>query len=166
MPVISFVISFVVAFVIGKPVIKYLHQIKCGQKILQVGPKWHMPKQNTPTMGGLIFIISICLCMIIVGAYTSDSGDFRYIPVLVFSLLFGAIGFLDDYTKVKKKMNLGLTAMQKLMLQIAIAVVYLSVLRYMGFLTPNVYIPFFNTTIEIGWYIFMPFAAFKSYRWC
>lgn len=161
LPIITaFFVSFAIVLIIGMPIIKYLHKLKCGQKILEDGPKWHMPKQDTPTMGGIIFISALVICMAAMCFFPSIRNDLTFLPILTFALLFGAIGFIDDFTKIKHKANMGLTAMQKLLLQIVIAVLYLSFLRYIGLMSPSIYIPFANITIEIGWYIFLPFAAF------
>ena len=160
-PIIAaFFLSFAIVLAGAMPTIKYLHKLKCGQKILEDGPKWHMPKQDTPTMGGIIFISALVICMAAMLIFPEVRGNLNFVPVLAFALLFGLIGFIDDFTKIKHKANLGLTAMQKLLLQIVTAVLYLSFLRYIGLMSPSLYIPFANVTIEIGWYIFLPFAAF------
>jgi len=80
--------------------------------------------------------------------------------VFVFALVFGAIGFLDDYEKVKKHQNLGLTAPQKFLLQLAAAIAFICLMRYEGMLTPELYIPFFNVSVALSWPLYMVFAAF------
>ena len=80
--------------------------------------------------------------------------------VFAFAAVFGLIGFLDDFQKVKMHRNLGLTAIQKFALQLAAAVVFLCLMRYEGMLTPNLYVPFFNTQIVMSWWVYMVFAAF------
>jgi phospho-N-acetylmuramoyl-pentapeptide-transferase len=80
--------------------------------------------------------------------------------VFCFALIFGLIGFLDDYEKVKKKQNLGLTALQKFLLQVAAAVLFLMLLRSAGLLSPELYVPFFNVSIHLSWPLYMVFAAF------
>ena len=80
--------------------------------------------------------------------------------VFAFAAVFGLIGFLDDFQKVKMHRNLGLTAIQKFALQLAAAVVFLCLMRYEGMLTPNLYIPFVNTYIILNWVVYMIFAAF------
>ena len=107
-------ISFAVAALAGPAIIRALQKLKFGQKILEDGPTWHMNKQNTPTMGGLIFILSI-IAAIAAMLLLGKSEDLRPLYMLLLGLVFGAIGFIDDYTKVKKKRNKGLTAMQKLL---------------------------------------------------
>ena len=159
--IVAIVMSFLITTVIGMPVIKYLAKLKFGQKILEIGPKWHMNKQYTPTMGGFIFIIAIGITNFLVSYIAlNKSFDIKYIALFLFALAFGAIGFVDDYTKVAKKRNMGLTASQKLILQIAASIVFISVLRNIGLVTPNVYVPFLNVELPIPWVVFMVFAVF------
>lgn len=156
---LAFGLSFIIAAAIGPSMIKGLQKLKFGQKILEIGPKWHMSKQYTPTMGGFIFIISIVVTVMAL-TILATGFDLAYFHVLFLALAFGAIGFLDDFAKVKKKQNMGLTAMQKLILQVVLAAVFLAGLRLSGFLTPNLYMPFINVSIPVPWVLFMPFAAF------
>ena len=88
------------------------------------------------------------------------AGDFGHLYIFFFALIFGGIGFLDDFEKVKHKQNLGLTAIQKFLLQLAAAVAFLCLMRFEGMLTPNLYVPFFNTQIVMSWWVYMVFAAF------
>ena len=124
------VVSFAVTAVIGKFLIPFLHKLKYGQTILEIGPKWHKDKQGTPTMGGIMFIIGIVIATTAgVLLYAINHGldsVSRFVFVgLLFALMNGGIGFIDDYVKVVKKRNLGLTAIQKLVLQFLAAAVYL-----------------------------------------
>lgn len=144
-------LGFVITYLFGKVLIPYLRKLKFGQKILEIGPKWHMGKQGTPTMGGIMFIIGSGISAIIVGIPYMMNGDLRHIIVFLFALAFGLIGYIDDYAKIMKKENQGLTAMQKLLLQLTSAAVFLSLLRLLGDLTPTFYIPFFDITVSIGW---------------
>jgi phospho-N-acetylmuramoyl-pentapeptide-transferase len=111
-------------------------------------------------MGGLMFIAGIAVMCIIGGISDIANGDWRHIIILVFSLVFAAIGFLDDYEKLKKKQNLGLTAIQKFLLQLAAAIVLIVLLRLLGYLSSNLYIPFFNTTIHLPYPVYLVLAAF------
>lgn len=155
-----FLISFIIALIIGMPIILKLKKMKFGQKILEEGPKWHMSKQYTPTMGGIIFIVSSCIALIAVSYKSILNAEFEYIVVLGLGLAFGLIGLLDDYTKITKKQNMGLSAKQKFLFQLAVAILFLTILRSLGFLTPNLYIPFFNTTIIMPWLLYMIISAF------
>ena len=152
--------AFVLASLIGKPVIGELRKLKFGQKILEDGPTWHSGKQNTPTMGGLIFIIALAFSLLLGLPYIRRSGDWRPVLMVAFALIFGVIGFVDDYTKVKKKQNKGITALQKLLLQIAAAALFVTLLRNWGYLTPGLYIPFLNITWQWSWPLYLLFSIF------
>ena len=152
--------AFVVALIIGKPIIQGLRRMKFGQKILEDGPTWHMNKQNTPTMGGLIFIIAMIVPMLVVLPALVSDGEYRPLLMLALSLVFAAIGFVDDYTKIKKKQNKGLTAKQKLLLQLAAAALFITVMRVMGYLEPQLIIPFVDVTIELPWIVYLLFGIF------
>ena len=125
-----------------------------------MGPTWHKGKQGTPTMGGLMFIIGIGIAILILGWKGMLEGNFTHLYVYVFALVFGVIGYIDDYQKVKHHQNTGLTAPQKFLLQLAAAVAFLCLMRYEGMLSPNLYIPFFNTHLVLPWVVYMIFAAF------
>ena len=132
---VTLVTSFVITSVIGIWLIPFLHKLRYGQTILDIGPAWHKNKQGTPTMGGLMFIIGIviaCAAGWITMKFSSHgladagpNGSFYLVGGLLMSLGFAAIGFLDDYIKVVKKRNLGLKAWQKSCGQLFVAVAYL-----------------------------------------
>lgn len=142
--ILAFVIAFLTAAIVGKVLVPWLRRIKAGQAIKENGPVWHMSKAGTPTMGGIIFITATVVVCLTVGFSNMMGGDYGHIFVLFLSLAFGAIGFLDDYEKLKKKQNLGLTAGKKFLLQVAVAALFVFLLRNFGYLTPNLYVPFFN----------------------
>ena len=152
--------SFAVSAILGKCLIPELRKLKAGQSIREDGPTWHAGKAGTPTMGGLMFIASILITVLLCSWPTILQGDFMALYIFLFAAVFGLIGFLDDYEKVKKKQNLGLTAIQKFALQLAAAVAFLCLMRYEGMLTPNLYIPFFQTQLVLPWIVYMIFAAF------
>ena len=158
--IISCIVSFLVTAVAGRFLIPVLRRMKAGQSIREDGPTWHMGKTGTPTMGGLMFILGIFIAITAAGWKNMLTGDFKHFYVYGLALIFGAIGYADDYVKVKKKRNLGLTAVQKLLLQLAAAVVFLSLMRFEGSLTPNLYVPFFNVSIVLPWVVYLIFAAF------
>ena len=152
--------ALVVALLIGKPIIQALRRLKFGQKILEDGPTWHMNKQNTPTMGGLIFIIAMIVPVLFLTPAMIKDGEYRPLLMLALSLVFAAIGFVDDFTKIKKKQNKGLTAKQKLLLQLAAAALFITVMRVMGYLEPQLIIPFVDITIDLPWIVYLLFAVF------
>lgn len=151
----SAIIAFAISAITGKYLIPYLHKINFGQTILDVGPKWHKDKQGTPIMGGFMFIAAISVVTVIstvIYIFTADRlvtgffSDVSHEAALIFAglvlaLLNGLIGFIDDFTKVVKKRNLGLTPLQKLVCQFAAAGIFLAILAFAGFGTTTI-IPF------------------------
>ncbi len=156
---IAFLVSFFLTLVLGRVLIPVLRRLKAGQSIKEDGPTWHMSKQGTPTMGGIMFIFGTAIALV---ALCTKSLFANPTPlfVLLFALVFGAIGFVDDYAKVKKRQNTGLTAPQKFLLQLAAAIAFTALLRYTGHVTPNLFIPFLDVTIPLSWPVYMVFAAF------
>ncbi|MCD8004598.1 MAG: phospho-N-acetylmuramoyl-pentapeptide-transferase, partial [Oscillospiraceae bacterium] len=158
--VLAALVAFAVTAAVGKPLIALLHRLHAGQSIKSDGPAWHMAKQGTPTMGGLMFILGIAAAVLLAGLPQLLAGELSALFVLAFALVFGAIGFVDDWAKVKKHENTGLSAPQKFLLQLAAAVAFTALLRLTGHLTPNLYIPFFNVSLALPWVVYMIFAAF------
>ena len=158
--ILAGIISLIVSAVAGNLLIPALVKMKVGQSIKEIGPTWHLNKQGTPTMGGLMFIIGIGVAILICGWSGMLTGDYTHLYVFAFALVFGVIGYIDDYQKIKHKQNTGLTAPQKFLLQLVAAVAFLCLMRYEGHLTPDLYIPFFNTHLEMNWIVYMIFAAF------
>ena len=111
-------------------------------------------------MGGLIFISAVALVCLTVGFTGMLHGEYVHLFVLLFALVYGAIGFLDDWEKIKKKTNLGLSAKMKFLLQLAAALVFVLLMRQIGYLRPNLYVPFFKTTIHMPEWLYFVFAAF------
>ena len=159
--IITLVVSFLLTVLLGRLVIPALRALKAGQSIRQIGPSWHNSKEGTPTMGGIMFMVSAILCVVGFGWPGMMEGSYDHLMILGFALVYGIIGFIDDFVKVKLKRNLGLTALQKLALQLAAALAYLALLRWNGNLDNHLYIPFFDVTIEdINWIVYMGFATF------
>ena len=159
--VLPVVVSFVITAIAGKLLIPALVKLKAGQSIKEIGPTWHMTKQGTPTMGGLMFIAAIAVVCLSVGFECMAEGEYGHLFCLAFALVFGAIGFLDDYEKLKKKQNLGLTAGKKLLLQLAAAVAFIFLMRRFGYVAlDSLYIPFWNKTVPVSEPLYVIFAAF------
>ena len=156
----ALLVGFVLTAVIGKFLIPELRKLKAGQEIREDGPKWHAGKAGTPTMGGIMFIIGSGVTVFALGWKQMLGGEFVHLYVYLFALIFGIIGFVDDYRKVRQHQNEGLTAKQKFVLQLAAAVVFLVLMRYEGLLSNALYVPFFNITITINWVLYLVFAAF------
>ena len=155
------VLSFAVTAVLGRWIIlPALRRLKAGQEIRDVGPKWHASKAGTPTMGGLMFIAGIAAAILIAGWRGMAAGNLTHFYLFLFASVFGVIGFLDDYEKVKRHQNLGLTAIQKFLLQLAAAILFLMMMRLEGHITPHLYVPFLNVDLSLNWPVYMVFSAF------
>ena len=156
----ALIVSFVLTVIIGKFLIPELRKLKAGQEIREDGPTWHAGKAGTPTMGGIMFIIGSGVATFALGWKQMLTGEFVHLYVYLFALIFGLIGFVDDYRKVRQHQNEGLTAKQKFILQLAAAVVFLVLMRYEGLLSNALYVPFLDATITINWILYLAFAAF------
>lgn len=158
--ILSFIVAFGVAAIAGQILIPVLRRLKAGQSIKTDGPTWHMSKQGTPTMGGLMFILAIGVAILVSGWEEVAAGSRNHLYVFLFALVFGVIGFIDDFQKLRHHANEGLTAGQKFLLQLAAAVAFIVLLRRDGYLTPNLYIPFVGVELALPWVVYMVFAAF------
>ena len=143
--------------VIGYLLLPVLRALKVGQSIREVGPTWHNYKAGTPMMGGLMFIFGAILCLL---GNLFNMEDFSVFYVLILSLCFGFVGFLDDFAKLKKKQNEGLTSIQKAMLQMAVSALYLYIMWKSGSMSTELYIPFFNVSISLHPLLYIFFAMF------
>ena len=160
MTMLSIVVGFAAAFLMGKWLIPRLRALKAGQEIREVGPKWHNSKAGTPTMGGLCFIFASAFSAV-TGWSGYRTGDYTHLLVLALAVMFGAIGFYDDYIKVKKHRNLGLTGLQKLLLQIAAAAIFLLALHFTGELKYDLYIPFVRQPVaKVPTVLYLAVAVF------
>lgn len=162
-------LAFGITAALGKVVIPWLHKLKYGQTIKEIGPKWHEKKQGTPTMGGIMFIVGIMVALLVglpIYRYFVENGSInpnyetnsywvRMIAGILMALLFGAVGFLDDYIKVVKKQNDGLTPSQKMIFMILISCAYLATLAFSGDATLTT-IPFLGD-VDVG-FIFYPIS--------
>lgn len=157
---LALVMAFIVAVIVGRFYIPWLRKMKAGQEIRQDGPTWHMSKAGTPTMGGVVFITGCTFVCLTVGFESMRQGDYTHIFVLLFALVFGAIGFLDDWEKLRKKQNLGLSAKAKFLLQLVAALAFVLLLRKLGYISTHLYIPFWNTEIYIPEALYFILAAF------
>ena len=157
---IAFVVGFVTAAIVGAVVVPFLRKVKAGQMIKGIGPNWHMHKNGTPTMGGVIFIVAVAAACFTAGWANVQNGEYGHLVCLLLAVAFGLVGFIDDYEKLRHKQNLGLTAKKKLILQLAVSLVFIMVMRRLGYITPNLYIPFVNVTLPIPEPVYFVFAAF------
>ncbi len=142
---------------VGYFLLPVLRALKAGQSIREVGPTWHNSKAGTPMMGGLMFIISAVICL---GVSLFSVEDYTVLYVLILALCYGSIGFLDDFFKLKFKRNLGLTSLQKAMLQMAVSALYLYLLYKQGVMSCDLYIPFVDITLSVHPLVYIFFAMF------
>ena len=160
---LSAILSFAISFALGFAVIPWLRKLKFGQTILEEGPVWHKSKQGTPTMGGIMFIISTIISTVAVlvtdylaggrlfasGSVIDSQMKVKLVAGVVLALGFGIIGFADDYIKVVKKRNLGLTVIQKTAAQFVLMIAYLLTLTLNGL--TYIKIPFLGA-VDLSWF--------------
>ena len=154
---ITGVVGCALSWALGHFLLPVLHAMKAGASIREIGPTWHNNKTGTPIMGGLMFIFASILCLL--GNLPSMT-DHSVFFVLVLALCFGFIGFLDDFTKVRHHRNLGLTSMQKAMLQMAVSALFLYAMYKAGAMDTHLYIPFWNKTFYLHPIVYIFFAMF------
>ena len=145
--------AFIITWLSGYWLIPLLHKLKYGQTILEIGPKWHKEKkEGTPTMGGIGFIFAVCVSFAVgmIALGTSKNADWfgedktEFITTVsgfVMALLFGFMGFLDDFIKVKQKHNEGLTPLQKIIFQVMIIAAYFATLYISGLAHTVIFLP-------------------------
>ncbi len=154
------IIAFVISAFLCPVIIPFLQKLKFGQVIRDEGPEAHMKKSGTPTMGGVIFIISVIVTSLF---YIKDYP--MILPVAFATLGFGIVGFLDDYIKVVKKRNLGLTEIQKLAGQFVVTGVFLFYMMNYTEVGTKLLIPF-TGGVENGFYLELPGWLFILFMIC
>ena len=154
---ITAAVSLGLTALIGYFLLPLLRALKAGQSIRELGPTWHNNKAGTPMMGGLMFIGSAILCLL---ANIPFMQEYSVFVTLALALCFGLIGFLDDFCKIKFKRNLGLTSIQKALLQMAVSALYLYLMYKLGVMKTEVFVPFFDVTFHIHPLIYIFCAMF------
>lgn len=166
--VIVALLSFVIAAAFGKVLVPFLHKLKFGQPIkMKFGPEWHAKKQGTPTMGGILFIFSTAIAVgigyflyqtVCTNGTLADvtqieqNRGVQMFSCMVFAILFGLIGFIDDFKKVVQKKNDGLSPMQKIVLQVVVAAGWLAVQYALGDRDTRLNFSFFS--FDISWFYY------------
>lgn len=150
-------VCFLISFGLGRIVIPWLRALKAGQSIREIGPKWHNSKAGTPAMGGIVFITSSLIGTLVLSLIWQR---WTSVFVFLFALVFGLIGFSDDFLKVKKKQNEGLKSWQKLALQLIASAVYLFILYRRGHMSCDLWIPFTTVRWVIPPVVYIFFAVF------
>ena len=154
---ITAVAGLALSGLIGFLILPVLRALKAGQSVREIGPVWHNYKAGTPLMGGLMFIFALIIVLVCnIGAME----DYSVFYVLGLSLCFGLVGFLDDFCKVKFKRDLGLTAIQKMLLQMAVCAIFLYLMYRQGTMSTDLYIPFVNVSFPIHPLVYIFFAMF------
>ncbi|VEF48493.1 phospho-N-acetylmuramoyl-pentapeptide-transferase [Bacillus freudenreichii] len=154
----TIIMAFLITVLLSPLFIPFLRKLKFGQSIRDEGPKSHQKKSGTPTMGGILIIISIIITTLIMTWKYTEPGSDTYLLLLV-TFGYGLLGFLDDFIKIALKRNLGLTSKQKLIGQIVIALIFYFVLKSFDFSTA-ISIPLTGISIDLG-----PFYAFFIIFW-
>lgn len=144
-------IAFLITVLLSPIFIPFLRRLKFGQSIREEGPKSHIKKTGTPTMGGIMIVISVIITTIIMsGKYSSGSMGYEMWLLIFVMAGYGILGFLDDFIKVAMKRNLGLTSKQKMIGQIGIALVFYLILHVNDYAT-YIQIPGTSIQWELGW---------------
>ncbi len=150
-------VSLAISLLLGIVMIPMLRRLKFGQTVRDDGPETHLRKNGTPTMGGLIFIIAATVASVIVLMLDAAQPEL-WIGILSM-LLFGLVGFVDDYIKVVKKQSLGLKAKQKIALQFVFALIIAMLHLKFSDMGTSIYVPFVKTTLDLG-ILYIPFVMF------
>jgi len=155
--IITAVAGGILSGVIGYFLIPILRTVKAGQSIREVGPTWHNNKAGTPMMGGLMFILAAIICLL---CNIPTMEDYSVFFVLGVSLCYGAVGVADDFFKLVHKRNMGLTSLQKALLQMAVSALFLYLMYRNGSMNTNLYVPFFDVSFELHPMVYIFFAMF------
>lgn len=151
--------SFGLTAILSHFIIPILRAKKAGQPIREEGPKSHLSKEGTPTMGGIAFIFAILVVALGMVIYYALNGEQnKYIPVgltLSLAVFNGMIGFFDDYKKLTKRKNEGLKPWQKFSLQTVAAIVYVVLLVNFGGINTAIHVPFIDKTVELGFFYYV-----------
>nr|WP_314630975.1 phospho-N-acetylmuramoyl-pentapeptide-transferase [uncultured Mogibacterium sp.] len=152
--VVVFIVSLLISTIGTKLLIPFLKQKQFGQFIREEGPEAHKKKAGTPTMGGVMIVLGI-VAGLAYAIFTNGNAADTF-AIIFTMLVFGAIGFLDDFEKIAKKNNLGLTAKQKILLQVLLSL-GIGIYMILGGNGTDVLIPFVNVYVNFG-VLFMPFV--------
>ena len=143
---LGLILSFIISVVLLRIFIPVLKSIKLGQKILDIGPRWHKSKEGTPIMGGVFFGAAAVIGFGFICFFAYKSGNIKDITLLLISMAFALCnflsGFIDDYIKLVLKRNKGLSAAGKFMIQLILAAAYIASLRFFCGFGTELFIPF------------------------
>lgn len=145
----TILMGFLITVLLSPVFIPFLRRLKFGQSIREEGPKSHQKKTGTPTMGGVMILISITITTLVMTGKFSQPSVETYLLLFV-TLGFGLLGFMDDFIKVVMKRNLGLTSKQKLLGQIIISVIFFFIFNQSE-LSTEISIPLTDLSFDLGW---------------
>ena len=154
---ITGVVGCALSWALGHFLLPVLHALKAGASIREIGPTWHNNKTGTPIMGGLMFIFASILCLLL---NLTAMTDYSVFFVLALGLCHGFIGFLDDFAKIRHHRTLGLTSLQKAMLQMAVSALFLYAMYKAGAMDTHLYIPFWDKSFDLHPILYIFFAMF------
>lgn len=150
----SVIVAFIISLLLGPLVIPMLHKLKFGQNIREEGPKSHQKKSGTPSMGGIIFIAASVISVLVINRHLNSTT----VAIILATLAFGTIGFIDDYLKIVRKKNEGLKPKQKMIL-LLIASTGLAMFAYLNpEIGSKIIIPFLKTEVNLG-IVYIPFIV-------
>jgi phospho-N-acetylmuramoyl-pentapeptide-transferase len=144
----TIILAFLITVLLSPVFIPFLRRLKFGQSIREEGPKSHQKKSGTPTMGGVMILLSIVISTLVMTGKFSEPTVKTFLLIFV-TLGFGILGFLDDFIKVVLKRNLGLTSRQKLLGQIIISAIFYLIYKHNNFSTD---VRFGDYSIDLGWF--------------
>ncbi len=160
--IVVVLISFAVSTILGLIIIPILRRLKVGQIEREDGPKTHLKKQGTPTMGGIILIITMLIILLTIYGISLSGGNIdlanKILPIFLITIGFGLIGFIDDFKKLVLKNTKGLKPRYKIVGLLIISIIYVLYLIYGQNIGTDIYIPFAKTSVELGIYIYIPFS--------
>ena len=149
----------ILTVVILRKLIPYLKSKHIGQKILDIGPRWHVNKEGTPTMGGVSFIVAGFIVFIVYLILNFNKSEVKEIiltiNIMIYALLNGLIGVIDDIAKIRKKQNEGLTPLEKIILQSLFSVLFLISLHFTVGINTVINIPFTDISIDLGFFYYL-----------
>lgn len=152
-PFVSALVAFFVSLLIGPWLISYLHRLRAGQRVREDGPKTHLTKSGTPTMGGIMIVIALVVATVFFYPLTDNQ------IIMLFAIVgFAVVGFLDDYIKVVAKRSLGLRAREKLVAQFGLGL--LIALYASARVGTDFLIPFSTNTLELPVWLYVPVTVF------
>ncbi len=155
--VIAFIGTFILAVVAGPIFIPMLRKLEMKQTVRDDGPESHLKKGGTPTIGAIIFLVPITICSVISTIFIP-----QIIPVLILTLSFGGIGFLDDWLKASRQSKDGLKGLEKMGLLLFVSILFVVYITFYTDIKPELIIPFLgvNNPINISWFVYAPLAVF------